>query len=106
MYNEKCKKVLCILLTAAMVLGCGLITYAAKGDDPELPMIHDHLVETLVKGSSKPSASAGTVNLTQNNYSYDVTNIGYRVYTNKWITGASSINISVTDWKLIEEYNV
>lgn len=45
------------------------------------------------------------MDLRQNNYGYDVTNIGYRVYTNKWITGSSSIKISVADWKLIEEYH-
>ena len=87
-----------------MILGCNLVSFASEENTSDLPTVHDHLEETLVKGSKKPSSNAGTVNLTQNSYEYDVTNIGYRVYTNKWITGASTIKISVGDWKLIEEY--
>lgn len=101
---KKVKKLLYILLTVAVVLGSNLVSFAEERDASELPRIHDHLVETLTRGAKKPSSSAATVNLTQNSYSYDVTSIGYRVYTNKWITGASSINISVLDWKLIEEH--
>ena len=101
---KKVKKILCIMLTVAMVLGCSLISFATEGDAHKLPIVHDHLVETMTRGVKKPSSSAGTVNLTQNDYSYDITKIGYRVYTNKWITGASSINVSVLDWKLIEEH--
>ncbi len=96
------KKALCILLTMAMVLGCTFASFAAEED--ELPVIYDHLVETFTKDEKKPPLSAETVNLTQNNYKYDVTSIGYRVYTNKWITGATSISVSVADWKLLEEY--
>lgn len=89
------KKALCILLTMAMVLGCTFASFAAEED--ELPVIYDHLVETFTKDEKKPPLSAETVNLTQNNYKYDVTSIGYRVYTNKWITGATSISVSVAD---------
>lgn len=57
------------------------------------------------RGKNPPSGSAGTHNLSDSSYSYEVTDMGARVYTNKWITGASSIKISVADWKLIEEYH-
>ena len=101
---KKVKKIVCILLAAAMILGCNLVSFASEGGVPKLPTVRDHLVESLVKGASKPSSSAGTVDLSQANYGYDVTSIGYRVYTNKWITGADSIYVSVSDWTLIEEY--
>ena len=102
---KKLKKIVCILLAAAMILGCNLVSFASEVDVSELPTIHDHLVESLVKGASKPSSSAGTVDLRQANYGYDVTSIGYRVYTNKWSTGADSIYVSVADWTLIEQYH-
>jgi len=73
-------------------------------DNSELPIVHEVLAEALTRGAKKPPSSASVVNLASENYSYEVTSIGYRVYTNSWFTGATAMTISVSDWELIEEY--
>lgn len=52
-------------------------------------------------GESAPGSSASTHNLSVSSYNYQVTEIGYRVYTDKWFTGASSLKVTVTNWNKI-----
>lgn len=101
---KRIRKIVSILLTAAMILGCNSVSFAAEENRTDLPIIHDRLEESLIRGADRPSSSAETVDLSQNSYSYEVTDMGYRVYTNKWLTGAEKIHISVSNWTLLDDY--
>ncbi|CAK7010887.1 hypothetical protein [Tissierella sp.] len=53
-------------------------------------------------GASVPGKNADVHDLSSAKYKYDIDSVGYRVYTNKWLTGSTSIYISVGGWELIE----
>ena len=59
-------------------------------------------VET--RGANPPANSADTHDLSVSEYNYQVTKIGYQVFTSKWLTGADSIKISVSNWDTIDEH--
>lgn len=60
-------------------------------------------VET--RGANPPTIFADTHDLSVSGYNYQVTDMGYQVFTSKWLTGASSIKISVSNWTLIKQYH-
>ena len=51
--------------------------------------------------ASPPSGTAPICDLSKGAYNYQVNSIGYRVYTDSWLTGESSYNISVYGWTCI-----
>lgn len=61
--------------------------------------------EIMPKGAKPPSSSADLHDLSVSSYSYQVEDMGYQVFTSKWLKGASSIKISVSNWKLKKMYN-
>lgn len=81
--------------------------YAGISERRGLYFISDSpaISEIEPQGANPPSGFADTHDLSVSDYNYQVTNIGYRVYTSKWLTGVSSIKISVSNWKLLEEYH-
>ena len=59
-----------------------------------------HVVDVLSdlqKGASKPN-SKNVVDLSEDSYDFNVTSIGYRVYTNYWFTGTDTITVCVENW--------
>jgi hypothetical protein len=55
-------------------------------------------------GADKPSSGASVHNLSVSEYNYQVQKIGYRVYTDKWLKGATSLKVSVNNWKIIKDW--
>lgn len=65
-----------------------------------------YLTEDLTRGSKKPSASASVHKLSVNNYNYQLTDFGYKLYTDKWLTSSSGkIRVSLSNFKTIKEYS-
>lgn len=58
-----------------------------------------------IQGANPPSKKADIHNLSKSNYNYQATNMGFRLYTSKWLTGSSSLYVTVSNWKVIEQYN-
>lgn len=43
--------------------------------------------------------------MSKSNYNYQLTDFGYRLYTDKWLTSSSGkISVSLSNFKTIEEY--
>ncbi|WP_405131173.1 hypothetical protein MHB43_01305 [Paenibacillus sp. FSL H8-0317] len=52
-------------------------------------------------GQDKPGTSASTHDLSVSSYNYQVQKVGYEVFTDKWLTGATSIKVQVLNWALV-----
>ena len=64
-----------------------------------------YLTEDLIRGSNKPGSNASVHDLSVSNYNYQLTNFGYQLFTDKWLTSDSGeISVSLVDFKTIEEY--
>lgn len=60
----------------------------------------NHSVDEIVPfGKKPPKWNASTHNLSVSPYNYQALDIGYRLFTDKWITGATSIQVTVQNWK-------
>lgn len=89
-----------------MVSTAGMNAFATYGDIHTLiptPPINNS-VEITPFGSSAPPSSASTHDVSISDYNYQVQKMGYQVYTDKWLTGASSIIITVENWNVVEDY--
>lgn len=60
--------------------------------------------EIETRGANPPSSRADTHDLSISDYNYQVSDIGYKVFTSKFLTGVTSLKITVTDWKLTQSY--
>lgn len=68
------------------------------------PPIEDFSSGIILFGAKPPKSSASIHDLSTSSYNYQAKDMGYRLYTDKWIKGSTSITISVIDWKLLESY--
>lgn len=66
------------------------------------PTSSQDIIQT--RGSSAPSSKADIHDLSVSSYEYQALDMGYRIYTSKWITGATKIKITVKNWSLLESY--
>jgi hypothetical protein len=57
-------------------------------------------------GASAPSSSASTHDLSVSAYNYQVQEVGAQVYTDKWLTGKSSMKVTVLNWKLVTQGDI
>lgn len=65
----------------------------------------NHSVDEIVPfGKNPPKWNASTHNLSVSPYNYQALDIGARLFTDKWITGATSIQVTVENWKHKEGY--
>ncbi len=99
------KKLLSVALSVIMVLGMGTSTLAAGDIDILTPIPPSPIgVGVQPYGANPPSSGADVHNLSISKYNYQVEDVGYRVYTSKWLTGASSIYVLVDNWTILKEY--
>ncbi|MFB5267342.1 hypothetical protein ACE41H_11185 [Paenibacillus enshidis] len=54
-------------------------------------------------GQDPPKSSASTHNLSISDYNYQVEKVGYEVFTDKWLTGVSSMTVRVDNWQVIKD---
>lgn len=57
-------------------------------------------------GSKPPSSSASTHNISISDYNYQVSKIGAQLYTDKFLTGKTSMRITVKNWKVLIDYGI
>ena len=101
---RKKKGIVSLMLSLVLCLSM-CMQVSAKEEVYTLSPTPPAISEIEPQGANPPSGFADTHDLSVSDYNYQVTNIGYRVYTSKWLTGVSSIKISVSNWKLLEEYH-
>lgn len=97
---KKVRSLLSMLIALAMIFTTG-ITCLAKDDVHTLittPPSTQSSGGITTQGSSAPGSKASTHDLTVNNYNYQVQEVGAQVYTDKWLTGATSIKVTVNNW--------
>lgn len=64
-----------------------------------------YLTEDLTRGSKKPGVNASVHDLSISNYNYQLTNFGYRLFTDKWLTSESGqISVSLSNFQTLEDY--
>lgn len=51
-----------------------------------------------------PAILMGNTFSSVSDYNYQVLDVGYRVFTDKWLTGVSSMKVTVENWEILEEY--
>lgn len=57
------------------------------------------------KGSSKPGSNASVHDLDINPYNYQVSSVGYQIFTDKWLTSDSGeIEVDLDDWTILQQY--
>jgi hypothetical protein len=97
------RKLLPVLLTVTLVAGMGINVFATENVDiltenPPAP------IGIELYGANAPGSKADVHNLSVSSYNYQVAEIGYRVYTSKWLTGKSSMSVSVSNWTILKTY--
>lgn len=99
-FAKLCAMSLALCLSASMSLSAATSQVDTLISTP--PTSSENAIQA--RGSSAPSSSADIHNLSVSSYEYQAEDMGYRIYTSKWITGASKIKVTVRDWKLLESY--
>ncbi|MCK6075253.1 fibronectin type III domain-containing protein [Paenibacillus silvae] len=97
-------------LASGLVAGALLLTLTAgavSADSsvhnlPSVPPVSDANV-IVPFGSDKPSSSASTHDISVSSYNYQVQKVGAQVYTDKWLTGSTTMKVSVLDWTLVND---
>lgn len=94
----------CLLIPSTTVFASEVEDKESVGVESQVEDIH-YLTEDLTRGSKKPGANASVHNLSKSNYNYQLTDFGYRLYTDKWLTSSSGkISVSLSNFKTIEEH--
>lgn len=101
---RKKKKIVSLMLSMVLCLSM-CMQVSAKEEVYTLSPTPPAISGIEPQGANPPSSGADTHDLSVSSYNYQVADMGYRVYTSKWLTGASSISISVSNWNLIKEYH-
>ncbi len=100
------KRIVTFILTFVLCMVMGVSVFAGEKNNvlSSNPPSELTVINNIKKGKNPPAKKADTHDLSVSNYNYQVSDMGYRVYTSKWLKGASSIKISVSNWKLIDSY--
>ncbi len=99
------KKLISLVLVLAISFAMAVPAFASKKDINNLSITPPSTKpEITIDGASKPGSNASIHDLSISDYNYQVEDVGYQVFTDKWLKGASSIAISVDDWTLLEYY--
>lgn len=98
------KSIISLMLALVLCIGMGVQVSASENVYTLSPTPPPTSSGIEIRGANPPSSGADIHDLSVSPYNYQVTNMGYQVFTSKWIKGASSIKISVSNWNLIESY--
>lgn len=95
---------MCLLIPSTTVFASEVEDNESVGVESQVEDTH-YLIEDLTKGSKKPGANASVHDLSVSNYNYQLTDFGFRLYTDKWLTSDSGkIKVSLSNFKTIEEH--
>lgn len=102
----KIKKTVSTILVFVCIFSICLISFASSENEPnrlsENPPSNSFSGDIQPHGPNPPSKDASVHDLSTGSYKYEATDMGYRLYTNKWLTGSRSIYISVSGWELLK----
>lgn len=101
------KKLVSSLLAFAMCFSLSIPAFATEGNNgyndvhmlKDIPPASDSIIPF---GAKPPGASNGTHNLSSSSYSYDVASVGAQVYTDRWLTGAKTIECTVGGYEHLD----
>jgi len=101
--REFYRKTMMLLLMFVLAFSVATVSgVSANSDESHIHVLKEPDFSTY--GANPPGSNASTHDLSISNYNYQVRSVGYRVFTDKWLTGASSMKVTVENWELIEEY--
>lgn len=96
------QKFIAAMLTG-IVLMLNVCTGASAINVHELNPEPPSMSEIQPFGAKPPTSSTGTHSLkTDGKYSYTVTEVGAQVYTDRWLTGADEIDVSVNGFERVD----
>ncbi len=101
---RKMKGTISLVLSMVLCLTMCMPLSANEGCDILSPTPPVAASEISPRGANPPASSADIHDLSTSAYNYQVLDVGYQVFSSKWITGASSIQVTVNNWKLLEYY--
>lgn len=61
-------------------------------------------MEMVPFGAKAPDSAASSHNLSVSKYNYQAQSIGYQLFTDKWLTGKSSMKVNVYNWTVLENH--
>lgn len=97
------RKILLSLSMFVLVFSIVIVPGAsANSNESDIHVLKESEFSTY--GANPPGSGASTHNLSVSPYNYQVEQVGYRVFTDKWLTGVSSMKVTVENWELIEQY--
>lgn len=107
------KKITTVLLSSALLISPLAFASQAEANILDQPVstvssdseIVDELVPTPpvsqeFYGAKPPSSSADTHDLSKSAYNYQVERVGAQVYTSKFLTGKTSMTVTVKNWSV------
>ncbi|MEB4820303.1 hypothetical protein [Bacillus thuringiensis] len=106
------KKILA--LTVPLLFSAALTTQAATPNEGEVHNLlttppsgiidNTNLKDDVQRGPSPPGSNASLHNIGISSYSYQVGKVGAQIYTDKWLTGQSTMRISINNWRVLDNY--
>lgn len=95
------KKLIAFMLAIIVALNLAQKACASEWVDTLQETPPEMYQENVGRGANPPGKYADIHDLSVSNYEYQVTDMGAAVYTSKWITGASSIRVTVLNWTVL-----
>lgn len=69
-------------------------------------LVENDLTQNSVMYRPNPPGKNNSVhNLSISCYAYQVESFGYRLYTDKWIKGKSTVKVSINNWRVLVDYS-
>lgn len=104
------KKFIALILASFMTFNLGITNIFAQNYYQENTYIHnlsdnsplDYNYSITPFGANPPVNNASEFDISRGDYNYQVDFVGYAVYTDKWIKGSTSMNVSIGE---IEVYS-
>ncbi|MCZ1265398.1 hypothetical protein DC345_30215 [Paenibacillus taichungensis] len=98
------KKIASSLVAGALLLTLTAGAVSADSTVHTLPTVPPASSAVITPfGANAPGSSASSHDLTASNYNYQVSEVGAQVYTDKWLTGSTTMSVSVTNVKNVGE---
>lgn len=99
------KKIASSLVAGALLLSLTAGLASADSSVHTLPTVPPANESNVIVpfGSDKPGSNASTHDLSVSKYNYQVQKVGYEVFTDKWLTGSTTMKVTVLDWKLVND---
>ncbi|MDR6726091.1 hypothetical protein J2W91_004597 [Paenibacillus amylolyticus] len=99
------KKLVGSLVASALFLSLTAGAVSADSNVHTLPTVPPVSSENVITpfGAYAPGSNASTHNISTSNYNYQVSEVGAQVYTDKWLTGSSTMKVTVTNVKNVGE---